>query len=722
MSFQDQPSLRRKLIQMVMLSVGLALALALAAFAVLEVRTYRTEARQELEVLTQVIGDCAAASVAAGTPEDATRLVSSLEAQKRVAEAVILDSAGRTIARFQRRDIPYQAEDGALTLTRNLMRDGKNLGAITLRMDTRELRTRMLWMLAAGLLLATAIAFATWSLAARLSRMVTEPITHLTETARRIATRQSVDRCVVRESKDEVGVLVDAFNAMLAQLWERQSHLEESQRLAHLGNWSFDPATRRFEWSEETYHIFGLDPSVAEPDYEDFRNQLRREDVLALERAILRTRNRRSNLARDFRILRTGGVPLWIHVTSTWFTDASGKEKLRGTIMDITDRKQAEAALLQGQKLESLGVLSGGIAHDFNNLLSALRSNLDLARTQVRGNAEVSAYLAKSDRIIERAANLTRQLLAYSGKGQFLVKPLDLTHQVKEMGNLLSISVTKKAELHYEVMDGLPAILGDTSQIQQVVMNLVINASEALGEQGGSVRIRTGSEYLDEPHVRSAYAGQKLAAGPYVYLEVQDDGHGMEPRTLERIFDPFFSTKAQGRGLGLAAIQGIVKSHGGGIRVTSDLGRGTTFKVLFPSSNTFLEKPAPIEPSSQFNRSGRILVVDDEPDIRFAAFDIFEHLGLEAILAADGLEALEKVKEHRGKLRLILLDLTMPRMNGVECLKAIREIDPDVPVLMTSGYSQSESASELAGLPFSGFLEKPYSLSSLKAKMRAILG
>jgi PAS domain S-box-containing protein len=722
MSFLNQHSLRRKLVRVVMLSVSLALTLALASFATLEIRNYHAEARQELEVLSQVMGGCAAASIASGTPQEAERLVISLGTQKRVVEATIRDRSGAVLAHYLRPDTPSSDKESSLLLSRPLLRGGETLGTISLRADTRELRSRMLWLLAAGLLAATAIGCATWVVAARLGRMVTEPIAHLTETARRIAARQSIDRCVVRESKDEVGVLVDAFNAMLAQLWERQSQLEEFQRLAHLGNWALDPATRRFEWSEETFHIFGLDPTEAAPDYEDFRHQLRREDVRTLERALLRTRSHRSNLAQDFRILRSGGVPLWIHVTGTWFRDASGQEKLRGTVMDITDRKQAEAALLQGQKLESLGVLSGGIAHDFNNLLAALRSNLDLARASLDDSPQASAYLAKSEKIIERAANLTRQLLAYSGKGQFLVKPLDLTHQVKEMGNLLSVSVTKKAELRYEVKEGLPAILGDTSQIQQVVMNLVINASEALGEQGGSVRIRTGSEYLDEQHAGSAFTGHDLAPGPYVFLEVQDDGHGMEPRTLERIFDPFFSTKAQGRGLGLAAMQGIVKSHGGGIRVVSRVGQGTTFKVLFPSSNTFIEKPAPIEPSSQFNRSGRVLVVDDEPDIRFAAFDIFEHLGFEPILAADGVEAVARVKEHQGHLRLILLDMTMPRMNGVECLKAIRELDPEVPVLMTSGYSQNESTSELAGLHFNGFLEKPYSLSSLKAKMREILG
>jgi nitrogen-specific signal transduction histidine kinase/CheY-like chemotaxis protein len=389
--------------------------------------------------------------------------------------------------------------------------------------------------------------------------------------------------------------------------------------------------------------------------------------------------------------------------------------------MDITDRKQSEAALLQGQKLESLGVLAGGIAHDFNNLLAALHGNLDLARTELSKDSAGNHYIGKCVKIIEKSANLTRQLLAYSGKGQFEVKPLDLSRQVREMGHLLSVSVSKKAELRYEITEGLPAIIGNTSQIQQVIMNLVINASDAMKKQDGFVLIRTGSEFLAEPELRNLYAGQELTPGPYVVLEVLDNGHGMDAETLDRIFDPFFTTKSQGRGLGLAAMLGIVKSHHGGIKVQSEVGKGTLFRVLFPSSNAFMQLAPQVDPSCGFNRSGKILVVDDEPDIRLAAVDIFEHLGFEVIQASDGHEGLYRVKEHSGKLRMVLLDLTMPRMNGIEFMKGLRAIDPYVPVLMTSGFSESDNAAELEVLGLSGFIQKPYSLASLKAKIREIL-
>ncbi len=716
-----------------MASVGLALFLALVTFLALETHNYQASSQHELETLAGVLVEGTRATIQSGHSQEAERLLSALKAQKRIVTAAIIDRSGHTFATYRRdgspeiqipADLPadgFRMKHNAMMLTKPIAHGSENLGTLYLQADLRELDARVQWVLVGALLLTLVIGGMTLLFATRLSRIVTTPILHLAAAARRIAASQNINECVVRESQDEVGILVDAFNAMLHQLGERQSRLEESQRLAHLGNWTFTLSRSSFDWSEETFHIFGLDPAPTPPDLRAFRNLILPEDFRGLKKAILRTRKGGRTLSSDFKLTGQGGTPRWVHVTGTWHADPAKGTMLRGTVMDITERKQSEAALLQGQKLESLGVLAGGIAHDFNNLLGALRGNLDLARTELPESSRVKTYVAKSEKIIERAANLTRQLLAYSGKGQFQVKPMDLSQQVKEMGNLLSVSVSKKASLNYQIREGLPAIIGDTSQIQQVIMNLVINASEALSDQGGYVRISTDSEFLDESELRRVYAGQELAAGPYVALEVQDNGHGMDSRTIERIFDPFFTTKFHGRGLGLAAMLGIVKSHKGGIKVHSEVGHGTTFKVLFPSSSIFLETTHAVDPSTEFSRMGKILIVEDEPDIRFAAADIFEHMGFEVVLAADGYEGVERVKDHRGTIRMVLLDLTMPRMNGVECLRALREIDPLVPVLMTSGFSESEFTKELSDLWVSGFLQKPYSLASLKAKMKEIL-
>jgi PAS domain S-box-containing protein len=728
MKLNDQPSLRRKLVVVIMLSVGMALLLALAAFLVLEIRSYRASTHQELNVLAEVMGDSTAFAVAAKDRREAERLLAKLQVQTRIVEAVIVDQTGQPFASYHRDGLggpPLTAstsEGSALSLARPILQAGERIGTLHLRADLRELGNQVGWMLTGSLLVTLLIGFTTLLFAKRMSGVITEPILHLAEAARRIATRQSIGECEIRETRDEVGILVDAFNAMLEQLGERQTRLEESQRLAHLGDWTFDPHARKFEWSEETFRIFGLPPESASPAYHDFKRLIRPDDFKQLENAILGSRLGAEHLAGDFRLTRRDGTVHWAHITSTCQKDAAERDVFRGTVMDITDRKDSEAAMLQGQKLESLGVLAGGIAHDFNNLLAALRGNLDLARLELPKDAAAVPYLAKSDKIIEKAADLTRQLLAYSGKGQFQVMPIDLSQQVREMGHLLSVSISKKAELRYEITEGLPAVIGDSSQIQQVIMNLVINASEAMKDRDGFVLIRTESEYLKEADLRNIYAEQELTPGPYVVLEVQDDGHGMDARTLERIFDPFFTTKFHGRGLGLAAMLGIVKSHKGGIRVHSEVGKGTTFRILFPATSTFLGKAPPVDPSTGFNRSGKILVVDDEPDIRIAAADIFEHLGFLVIMASDGREALERVKEHSGKLRMVLLDLTMPHMNGIEFMKALREIDPALPVLMTSGFSESDRAVELAGLGLSGFLQKPYSLASLKTKITEILG
>ena len=730
MSLRDQPSLRRKLILAIMLSVGLALFLAMIAFLTLEIRDYRTSVRRELNLLVEVMGESSAAAVEVKDLQAAERLFSPLRDQKQIVEAAIVDKSGRLFVSYLRDgnrelSLPPHAtsfESSGMVVTRPIQRAGEQIGTIYLRADLRELDTRVRWMLVGGILLTLLIGVTTLFFARRMSRVITEPIVHLADAARRIAMRRSIGECIVRETRDEVGDLVDAFNRMLEQLGERQTQLEESQRLAHLGNWTFDPGTRRLEWSEETFRIFGLPHKGGTPDYRTFRKLIRPDDFKHLETAILGARIGDENLAGDFRLTRRDGTVRWAHITNARDKDASDQDVLRGTVMDITERKQSEAALLQGQKLESLGVLAGGIAHDFNNLLAALRGNLDLARMELPYDSSASTYLGKSEKIIEKAANLTSQLLAYSGKGQFQVKSLDLSQQVKEMGHLLAVSISKKADLRYEITEGLSAIIGDASQIQQVIMNLVINASEALKDQGGFVLIRTGSEYLEETDLRNLYAGQGLPPGPYVVLEVQDNGHGMDAGTMERIFDPFFTTKFHGRGLGLAAMLGIVKSHKGGIKVSSKVDKGTTISILFPATSTFMVKAPQVDPSSGFNRSGRILVVDDEPEIRLAATDIFEHLGFKVIQASDGREGLERVQEYSGQLQLVLLDLTMPRMNGIDFMKALRAIDPFVPVLMTSGFSESDNSAELATLGISGFIQKPYGLATLKAKLKVILG
>jgi len=314
-----------------------------------------------------------------------------------------------------------------------------------------------------------------------------------------------------------------------------------------------------------------------------------------------------------------------------------------------------------------------------------------------------------------RAADLCRQMLAYSGKGRFMVEPVDLSEVVDEMARMLEVSVTKKAILKYDLPKGLPLIIADIAQIQQVVMNLIINASESIGDRSGTVFVKTGIIECSRKYLK-AYQQNDLAEGNYVFLEVTDNGCGMDKAILLKIFDPFFTTKFIGRGLGLSAVQGIVNGHKGAIRIYSEPGRGTTFKVLFPVSDMKLNQ-LPIENNEDktaSNAGGIILLVDDEESIRSLGKVILEGIGFSVLTALNGLEAINIFNAHKNEITGVILDLTMPVMDGEETFSKIRLISPDIPVILSSGYNELEAASHFSGKNLSGFIQKPYTIKNLK--------
>ncbi|BDU73528.1 PAS domain-containing hybrid sensor histidine kinase/response regulator [Mesoterricola silvestris] len=402
--------------------------------------------------------------------------------------------------------------------------------------------------------------------------------------------------------------------------------------------------------------------------------------------------------------------------------DAEGRNWGIGAICtDITERKRAEQARLQSQKLESLGVLSGGIAHDFNNLLGAILGNLGLAQMEISPTASASTRLKTIESLVVKATNLTRQMLAYSGRGTFEIKPIHLNVLVEEMTHLLTISISKKVTMRYSLDRTVPLIQADASQLQQVVMNLVINASDAIGDNPGTITVRTGVMSADADYLERTFQSQPMAPGTFVTLEVADDGSGMSPETQKRIFEPFFTTKFSGRGLGLSAIQGIIKGHGGGIRVYSEVGKGTTFKLLFPATSA----PAGAQPGPEalqlFHGAGTILVVDDEESIRTMAAGILTQMGFDALLAADGMEALMLYETHKADIRLIILDLTMPHMDGAEAFAALRARGHATPVVLSSGFNESEAVTRFRGEGLAGFLQKPYRVQSFIQAVKAAL-
>ena len=378
---------------------------------------------------------------------------------------------------------------------------------------------------------------------------------------------------------------------------------------------------------------------------------------------------------------------------------------------NLTQEKQHEQARLQHQKLESLSLLAGGLAHEFNNILGAMLGNVELARLDL-GPLE---QLGPLDDLIGRASGLVAQVLAYAGMGRTQSHALDLNLQVEEMTRILRATLPQHVVLAWQPGPGLPPMEGDAVQIKQVILNLVLNAAEAVDPVKGVITLRTGWALFSQTALEAQFGGQALAPGPYLTLEVADNGPGMGPEVKERAFEPFFSTKFAGRGLGLAAVQGILRGHRGGIRLVSEKGAGTTFTFLFPAApGARVPEPAPAFPSLPCEATtGLVLVVDDEDAVRTMAVRALRRLGLDTLEARDGVEALAAFAANRDRIHLILLDLTMPRMGGEEAYRELRQAGALAPVILCSGFGPEEALLRFRGMALAGFLQKPYRLRAL---------
>jgi PAS domain S-box-containing protein len=423
----------------------------------------------------------------------------------------------------------------------------------------------------------------------------------------------------------------------------------------------------------------------------------------------------------EFKMRRRDGLVRTMQIFARPF-ELAGKAMVLSVGRDITDQRNLEQQMLHSQKLESLGVLAGGIAHDFNNLLTGILGNADLAKTEMSPLAPSRASLEGIEVAARRAADLCRQLLAYSGRGRFIIEPLDLCELVREMGHLLTVSISKKAVLKYHFSQGIPAVEADATQLRQVIMNLIVNASEAVGERSGVISITVGLAHCEADYLKGCFGTDRLQPGDYVYLEVADTGHGMDKSTMDRIFDPFFSTKFTGRGLGLAAVLGIMRGHHGAIKVYSEPGRGTTFKLLFPASESSVStQQTTTYKSAGYHASGKILLADDEETIRNLGRRMLQRAGFEVILAADGREAIDKFVSDKDSISLVILDLTMPHADGETCYREMRQLKPGVRVILSSGYNEQDIVNRFAGKGLAGFIQKPYTTEELLDKIREAL-
>ena len=432
----------------------------------------------------------------------------------------------------------------------------------------------------------------------------------------------------------------------------------------------------------------------------------------------------------EYRLIDRYGRERWIHESASGVYDSDGGVLfVDGFVQDITaarraksEREQLDRKVRETQKLESLGVLAGGIAHDFNNLLGSVLGNANLAAMDLSPDSPVQEYISQITEASVRAAELCNQMLAYSGKGRFVVETLDLGQLVEETAQMLRVSISKKAILRFNLESDLPRVEIDATQVRQVIMNLVINASEAIGDESCVITLSTGVVHIDAGYHDAVLMDSELEVGDYVVLEVTDDGCGMSPEMQAKIFDPFFTTKFAGRGLGLAAVLGIARGHGGALEVRSEPGAGTSFRVLFPASCDAVRSAAPVSNAAEpWRVEGTVLVADDEPAMRKILARMLRKFGLEPVLVADGKEAVEAFQADPARFSLVLLDLTMPRLDGEQAFTELRRLCPDVRIILMSGYNAQEATQCFSVDGPLGFLQKPFTVHALREVLQTAL-
>ena len=496
----------------------------------------------------------------------------------------------------------------------------------------------------------------------------------------------------------------------------------------------------RFEFiSDSAIGLFGISPAELHDSTKLFKTLIHPESKEEFNAFWEKMLQGQAQNYCEYRIIsRSSGKVKWLSQRNSTITDGKGKAiAVEGIITDVSfsknmedERLSLERQMLHAQKLESLGVLAGGIAHDFNNLLMAILGNADLALQELSPHAPARENIDAIEKASRRAASLAKQMLAYSGKGKFIIEPIELNEFVQEMAHMLEVSISKKAVLKFNFADNIPVFEGDPTQIRQVIMNLIINASEAIEDMSGIIAISTGAmvctrEYLETTDFAKNFGlTTQLPEGVYVYLEVADTGCGMDLETQQKLFDPFFTTKFTGRGLGMAAVQGILRGLGASIKVYSEVGKGTTFKILFPvTENTLgsdLKSVGDGEVES-VNAHGTVLIADDEETVCAVGKMMLERIGFKVLTAANGRQAVEVFKQHSNAITLVLLDLTMPHLGGEEVFREIRLIKPDAKVIISSGYNEMDTTQQFAGKGLAGFIQKPYTSKELKALLADVL-
>ncbi len=481
-------------------------------------------------------------------------------------------------------------------------------------------------------------------------------------------------------------------------------------------------AARRIQYVSPAYETIWGRSADSLRSSEDWLQTIHADDRARVEE-ILECATDEGGYNVEYRIARPDGGIRWVRDRGFAIPNGSSTSyRMAGIASDVTVMRQRDAKLQQTQKLESLGVLAGGIAHDFNNLLTGILGRTNLLQKRLTPDSQLRDAVEGIESAVMRATELTSQMLAYAGKSQFVVEQTDISCLVSEMMPLLEVAISRSAPLKLELDPQVPAVDGDPAQLRQVVMNLVTNASEAINDADGTITLHTGVVDADRRYLETVHADGGLREGRYVCVEVSDTGAGMTGETKAKVLEPFFTTKFIGRGLGLAAVFGIVRLHRGGITIDSELGCGSTFTILLPVSVT-PSRPdeVTVDGIEEWRGSGTALVVDDETDIRQTATDMLESLGFQVRTANDGRRAVEVLREHPETIDFVLLDVTMPGLDGAATLRELRRIRADVPTILMSGYAERDATTRFDGERLAGFVQKPFRLATLAQSVKQAL-
>ncbi len=543
----------------------------------------------------------------------------------------------------------------------------------------------------------------------------------------------NLDARIDLKRNDEWLLIEDALNTMASELSSSYTDLQKAQSfVSNIINSmpsilvGVDSEGRVTQWNLRAEQITGTPAQKAR--FQPLNEVL---PSLGHEMDRIKTAIKNRQVVKESKVLRADRAERSYEDVTIYPLITNGVSGAVIRVDDVTELVEREEQdklmqkhLEQTQRLESLGVLAGGIAHDFNNLLMAILGHADIALLKLPQLSSARENLENIKTTSLRAADLCKQILAYSGQGKVVEEELSINYLVHEMIQMIQTSISKNCHLDLKLDEQLPMMVGDYSQMQQILMNFVINASDAFDGSTGNITIATTSMQFSYNDFSDDFVIKPPSPGNFVILEVSDNGPGMDKETLDRIFEPFFTTKFTGRGLGLSAVLGIVKSHNGGLRVNSTPDQGTTFTVFFPASTTNrTEDPAQMEKVETMNvqLASKVLLVDDEEMVLDVCKNLLEIVGAEVLTARDGIEAIEVYKENQNDIDLVILDLTMPKMDGKEAFRILRQLNPEAKIVLASGYAEETLVTQLGGEEPSGVLSKPYSIDNLTKMLSEML-